>query len=58
MRPAAATDVLPAMQGRTPFAQWRGLQPLAPALLLAALLLTGMRRRANTSLPSLAGSQS
>lgn len=58
VRPAAATDVLPAMQGRTPFAQWRGLQPLALALLLAALLLTGMRRRANTSLPSLAGSQS
>lgn len=55
-RPARDVDTLPARQGLTPFIRWRGLQPVAPVALLAALLLGG-RRQPTAPLSSLAGAK-
>ncbi|MFG6412614.1 nitrilase-related carbon-nitrogen hydrolase [Roseateles sp. DC23W] len=44
-RPARPQEVLPLLEGATPFIRWRDLQPVAPFVLLAALLPACRRRR-------------
>jgi apolipoprotein N-acyltransferase len=54
---ANGTVWLPARQGSTPYVHWRALQPWAPLLVLAALLLAGRRRApaVDAPRPTLAG---
>lgn len=58
IRTVHGAAALPSRPGRTPFTHWRGLQPLAPAVLLAALLLATRRRPAVGHLPTPAGTLS
>ncbi|MEO6279424.1 nitrilase-related carbon-nitrogen hydrolase [Roseateles sp.] len=53
---AREVELLPTRQGLTPFVRWRGLQPVAPVALLAALLLGG-RRQPTAHVPFLVGAK-